>query len=642
MNFLSPKPTRKSKETDDVSFTAPTEKLARRTFIGALASIAFAAKELGLANPSLAKPASSSTPAPYQAKDLMAEFDYGQVQLEEGSLAKKQFDQTMSVILGLDENSMLRPLRMRAGLPAPGADLGGWYDAWDGTDIFHEIERGFAPGHSFGQWLSALARAFAITGSVPMKEKMQRLIVEYTKIPPEKYYKGLRYPGYTYDKLVCALIDAHKWAGQTDAFDILNATTDSVLSIIPNKALSHEELRKLPHQDESYCWDELYTLPENLYVAFQEGAGDRYKEIAGRYLKDDTFFDPLSEGKNVLPGLHAYSHCNALSSAMQAYLTTGSQKHLRAAQNALDMIQQQSFATGGWGPHESFVAPGKGQLADSLTDTHKSFETPCGAFAHFKLCRYLLRVTRNARYGDSLEQVFYNTILGAKPLVADGRGFYYSDYNFYGEKYYRYAWTCCTGSLPQVVCDYHACAYFQDPDGLLVNLYIPSTVKFKREDANFELTQKTDYPFETKTKFTLKASKSANFSIQFRIPAWVSETPVLLVNGEKSKADLISGKFACIKRNWADGDTVELDLPMSTRLTPIAPENPSIVALSWGPLALFAITDKTPSLTKKQLLTAKRIAHDQWQVEGQEGKLIFKPFTSIDKEVYSLYIKTPS
>ena len=42
---------------------------------------------------------------------------------------------------------MLRPFRLRARHAAPGADLGGWYDA-----------DGFAPGATFGQWLSALSR----------------------------------------------------------------------------------------------------------------------------------------------------------------------------------------------------------------------------------------------------------------------------------------------------------------------------------------------------------------------------------------------------------------------------------------------------------------------------------------------------
>jgi transposase-like protein len=33
------------------------------------------------------------------------------------------------------------------------------------------------------------------------------------------------------------------------------------------------------------------------------------------------------------------------------------------------------------------------------------------AYAHFKLPRYLLRITKNPHYGDSMERVMYNTVL---------------------------------------------------------------------------------------------------------------------------------------------------------------------------------------------------------------------------------------
>ncbi len=52
----------------------------------------------------------------------------------------------------------------RQGLPAPGPDLGGWYDDADDfneKDNFHA----FIAGHSFGQYVSGLARAYAVTGS---------------------------------------------------------------------------------------------------------------------------------------------------------------------------------------------------------------------------------------------------------------------------------------------------------------------------------------------------------------------------------------------------------------------------------------------------------------------------------------------
>jgi len=33
-------------------------------------------------------------------------------------------------------------------------------------------------------------------------------------------------------------------------------------------------------------WDESYTLPENLFLAYQRGAGERYRALGVRYLND--------------------------------------------------------------------------------------------------------------------------------------------------------------------------------------------------------------------------------------------------------------------------------------------------------------------------------------------------------------------
>src|SRR5262249_31543211 len=110
---------------------------------------------------------------------------------------------------------------------------------------------------------------------------------------------------------------------------------------------------------------------------------------------------------------------NALGSAMQAYLVLGDEKYFRAAHNGLRMVQEQSYATGGWGPDEAFVTPGKGLLDASLGTTHASFETPCGSYRHFKITRYLLRLTGGPRYGDTMERLLYKTIAGAPPILAD-------------------------------------------------------------------------------------------------------------------------------------------------------------------------------------------------------------------------------
>ena len=136
-------------------------------------------------------------------------------------------------------------------------------------------------------------------------------------------------------------------------------------------------------------------------------------------------------------GRHAYSYVNSLSSAMMAYLVAGSEKHLRAARNAFAMLDEQSYATGGWGPDEQLRAPGSDDVYASLTNSHHSFETPCGSYAHFKLTRYLLRVTRDARYGDSMERTDVQHGAGREAAQDNGEAFYYSDYNFDGKRVYK-------------------------------------------------------------------------------------------------------------------------------------------------------------------------------------------------------------
>ena len=39
-------------------------------------------------------------------------------------------------------------------------------------------------------------------------------------------------------------------------------------------------------------WDESYTLSENLFLAYQRGAGQRYYDLGLQYLDDKTWFDP--------------------------------------------------------------------------------------------------------------------------------------------------------------------------------------------------------------------------------------------------------------------------------------------------------------------------------------------------------------
>ena len=564
----------------------------------------------------------------------LKEFSYGDVSLA-SELHEKQLHETQTILMELSEDSLLRPFRQMAGQPAPGDDLGGWYH-YDPDYDPNSVVDGFVPGGTFGQWVSALARSYAIDRSQEVREKVLRLNRLYAQTISGDFYEKNRFPAYCYDKLVCGLIDSHLYTNDPDAFSILERTTDIALPHLPGKAIEHG-VRWRENPAEGYTWDESYTIAENLFLAYQRGAGDRYRSLGIQYL-DDEYYDPLANGKNVLAGRHAYSHVNSLCSAMQAYLTLGSVKHLRAATNAFEMLRAQSFATGGWGPDELLRAPEGADLAESLTKSHGSFETPCGSYAHFKLTRCLLRVTRDSQYGDSMERVMYNTVLGAKPLLADGSAFYYSDYNFQGRKVYHNArWPCCSGTLPQVAADYRINTYFSDAGGVYVNLYIPSTLRWTQDGAQVSLTQISDYPFGGAVKLDMTLSRTRKFAVHLRIPAW-AEGASIFVNGKSVPALNAPGKFVTIRRAWKNGDRIEMDLPMKLRLEAIDPQHPDTVALLCGPLVLFAITDSPPGVTARQLLAAQKNGKQSWQVETATRAVTMLPFTAIEDQQYSTYL----
>jgi hypothetical protein len=573
----------------------------------------------------------------------LTEFDYGNVDMA-SEAHESQLMNTHSVLMALNEDSLLKPFRQLSGMAAPGEDLGGWYTYDPNYDYRKGFDEGFAPGCTFGQWISALARVYAITGEAATREKVLRLNRLCAQTITSAFYEKNRFPAYTYDKLLLGLLDSHVYVKDPQAMAILEYMTNTALPYLPGRAIEHDHPWRTDKDpaDASWTWDESYTMPENLFLAYRRGAGQRYYDLGMQYLDDKTWFDPLSRNENVMGGRHAYSYVNSLSSAMMAYMVAGSEKHLRAAKNAFAMLDEQSFATGGWGPDETLRAPESSGVYDSLTNTHHSFETPCGSYAHFKLTRYLLRVTRDARYGDSMERMMYNTVLGALPLDESGRNFYYADYNFDAQRVYKEAhWACCSGTLPQVAADYRINMYLRGPQAVYVNLYVPSTLRWSESGAALSLTQEGEYPYEDHVAFSLTASQPTESTLHFRIPAW-AEGAQIFVNGTRQAGLAMAGQFAAVRREWKTGDRVELELPLKTRLQPIDAQHANTVALLRGPLVLMAVKEEQsaplPKITRAQLLAAKRMSERGWEAASANGPVTMLPFTKLGSRPYTTYV----
>lgn len=604
--------------------------LTRREFVQIGASVA------AIMASSKAWSAVSTPTRSFEHGDPLSEFGYGDVQFALGP-HQAQLEQTHAILMGLDEDGLFRPFRMAAGLPAPGRDLGGW----------HSWPDHFGP-ESFGHWMSALSRYYAATGDAATRAKVERWLELFsaTVDPAGSIFKQYKDEcGNVYNKLFCGLEDAYHYVGLSQARDVLERMTTAALPYLPGKDSEH------------------YIIPEYQFVAWQWGADSRHLQIAQQYLFDD-FFAPLARGENVLPGRHAYSHLNSLNSAAKAYLVLGEEKYLKAATNGFGFVEQQSWATGGWGPNEAFLPipasdytdPATGEkkhepalesLGDSVLRTPYHFETPCGAQAHFKLTRYLVRITKDPHYGDSMERLMYNTVLGALPLNQFGKAFYQSNYHAHAQKTYfdgygnimPNEWPCCSGTLPQVAVDYRISTYFRDKDGVFVNLYIPSTLRWKQYDADISLVQSGQYPLADEVKFEVTTSQPAEFNVRLRIPAW-ARAPLIRVNGRPISESVRSGTFASIHRRWHSGDRIELALPRDLELKSVDSQHPDMVALVSGPLVLFAVSDDTPKVTRAQLLAARQKANGsvEWHADSAAGSLRLTPFWAIKDETYFTYL----
>jgi uncharacterized protein len=526
-------------------------------------------------------------------RSLLHSFDYRGVTLEDGSL-KHQFDEVRDYYLHIPNDNLLKGFRQRAGLYAPGTDMGGWYSA----DIFH----------IFGQILSGLARMVAATSDPACKTKADTLLAEWGRcIEKDGYFYYSRKPNaphYTYDKMVGGLVDMAVYAGNRDALRYLSRITDW--------AIAHLDRSNVYAYNAGDGPTEWYTLSENLYRAYLATGDTKYRDFAqvweytdywGIYARGGDIFAQRPDGGQT-GRYHAYSHVNALGGAGAAFLVKGNPSYLKTLVNAYDYLQtHECCATGGFGPDESLLPPDP--LAHHLNDTHTTFETQCGSWAVFKLCKTLIELTGDARYGDWIERLVINGIGASVPMTGDGRVFYYSDYNPSGaqKRNNDTGWTCCAGTRPMAVTDYHDLIYFHTADSLCVNLYTPSTVRWQTGSNTVVVQQTTRFPESDEATFVVKTPRPTTFALRLRAPGWLAGPMRISVAGIVETMQADERHWVTLRRTWHNGERVTVGLPQALRSARFQRDHPYPLALLRGPvvLALQTVDEKLPKLPWRDL-----------------------------------------
>jgi hypothetical protein len=208
----------------------------------------------------------------------------------------------------------------------------------------------------------------------------------------------------------------------------------------------------------------------------------------------------------------------------------------------------------------------------------------------------LLAALGDAAFGDRLERIAYNALPAAN--TPDMAAHQYDqqvnqvlcsiaprhwtnngpDANLFGlEPNYG----CCTANLHQGWPKLVAHLWMAAPgNGLAAVAYGPCEVTAQVGDgAEVRIVEETEYPFREMVRFTLSPSRPVCFPLRLRVPGWAEGARVR--EGRADWQPLAAGSFHTLEREWRDGDTIELELPVALR---VETRDHEAITLHRGPL----------------------------------------------------------
>ncbi|KGK55912.1 hypothetical protein NC00_20545 [Xanthomonas cannabis pv. phaseoli] len=497
-------------------------------------------------------------------------------------------------LMRLQPDRLLHNFVLYAGLDPKAPAYGGW-------------EADTIAGHTLGHYLSALALMHAQTGDAQCRTRAAYIVSELArcqahagdgyvagftrknpagqiesgravfdelkrgKIDPAPFYlNGSWAPLYTWHKLFAGLLDVHAHCDNAQALQVAVGLAGYLQGIF--SALDDAQLQKVLS-----C--EFGGLNES-FVELHVQTGDAQWLALAQRLHHHAVLDPLIAQRDELVHQHSNTNIPKLIGLAREYEVTGDAASGAAARFFWHTVtDHHTYVIGGNGDREYFQQP------DSISKflTEQTCEH-CASYNMLKLTRHLYQWGPQAAFFDYYERTLLNHVMAQQhprtgmftymtPLLAgEARGWSSPFDDFW----------CCVGSGMEAHAQFGDSIYWEDGQGVYVNLYVPSTV---RDAAGFALTLHSTLPEQGQVALRIDAAPAEVRTLALRVPGWAS-APTLQVNGERQTLQPVDG-YLRITRVWKAGDTVSLQLDMSLRLEPTA-DDPAWVALMRGPLVLAA------------------------------------------------------
>ncbi|MCK4292873.1 MAG: glycoside hydrolase family 127 protein, partial [Planctomycetes bacterium] len=283
---------------------------------------------------------------------------------------------------------------------------------------------------------------------------------------------------------------------------------------------------------------------------------------------------------------------------------TGQASYRKAIERIWEnVVGKKLYLTGGIGATGAGEAFGKNYELPNET----AYCETCAAIGNVMWNHRMFLSSGLAKYIDVLERTLYNGLISGVSL--DGDSFFYPNPLASHGQHKRSPWfgcACCPGNMTRFVASVPGYVYARAGDKLYVNLFVAGSGTVPMKNNTVRIRQQTQYPWDGAVKLTVGPERPGKFTVAVRVPGWARGEPVpsdlyrymnannqkatLKVNGKVIEADM-EGGFACIERKWANGDVIELDLPMGIRRV-LAHENLDAdagrVALERGPIVYCA------------------------------------------------------
>ncbi|MES2794315.1 MAG: beta-L-arabinofuranosidase domain-containing protein [Bacteroidota bacterium] len=289
---------------------------------------------------------------------------------------------------------------------------------------------------------------------------------------------------------------------------------------------------------------------------------------------------------------------------------TGDKAYLNAVDKLwTNIVSKKMYITGGLGS-----APGIEGFDAAYELPNNAYAETCAAIANVYWNHRMFLLHGEAKYMDVLERSLYNGLMAGislegekffypNPLVFDGKAKFNQGANC------RSSWfdcSCCPSNLSRFVPSVSGYVYGVKNNNVYINLFMDSKASLSVGNKNFELTQKTNYPWAGNVEMIIGSATGKATNLQIRIPGWTQNEAVpsdlytfitktnqktsIKING-KSVAYKIENGYASVSKTWKKGDKITVDFPMESKIIESHPNiktNLNTLAVQRGPMLYCA------------------------------------------------------